>query len=378
MNNTPSLTIPVSEPQLTGNAKTYLLECLDTGWVSSKGRFVTQFEQDFAKLVGTKHAISVSNGTAALHLALLAAGIGPGDEVLVPNLTFAATANAVIHCGATPVLTDVCQLSWAIDLHDAAKRITDRTRAIIPVHLYGVPADMVNIKAFARQHQLCVIEDCAESLGASVVGQATGSIGDLGCFSFFANKLITTGEGGMVTTNNDELADTVRCLRDHGMKPDKRYWHHIAGLNYRMTNMQAALGVAQLEQYEVFLNRRAEVAERYRQGLSDLPGLNWQQVYKDTSPVCWLFSFSLNPQLAGLTVQELAMVLASEGIETRPFFFPLHRQPPYFQDECYPISNWLADNGLSLPTYTALSNAQIDHITCRIRALLSQQGSKHE
>lgn len=254
--NSKSDFIPVSKPFLTPEAKTFVVDCLDSGWISSKGAYVEKFENEFAEKCGAKHAISVSSGTAALHLALLCVGVGPGDEVLVPDLTFAATANAVILCGATPVLCCVDKDEWTLDVNDAETVLSDKTKAIIPVHLYGNPARMHEINDFAKRNALTVIEDCAESLGATLEGRYLGTFGDLGCYSFFANKLLSTGEGGMVTTNSDVLARKIRTLRDHGMSTEKRYWHDIAGLNYRMTNIQAAIGVSQLNVFDEFAKVR--------------------------------------------------------------------------------------------------------------------------
>lgn len=366
MNELTAIQIPISEPYLTSEAKSYVVDCLDSGWISSKGSYVTELELLFAQRIGVAHAISVSNGTAALHLAVLAANIGAGDEVIIPDLTFAATANAVLNCGAVPVLVDVNLHDWTIDVSLIEAAITKKTKAIIPVHLYGNLADMNAIKELAARYQLLVIEDCAESLGALYQGAPTGSLGDFGCFSFFANKLITTGEGGMVTTNSSELALKIRTLRDHGMSVSRRYWHEVSGLNYRMTNLQAAVGVSQMAYFDQFVEKRRVIEQRYQHYLSKLPGLVFMQVPTQCLSVNWLTSVRVDPELTdGISASDIARQLESNGIETRAFFFPLHQQPPYKANETqFPVSVLLSAQGLSLPTYYRLTDEQIQFV-CR-------------
>lgn len=363
MNNQSADFIPISQPYLTASAQTLVLDCLQTGWISSRGVYVEQFEQAFAALVGCEYAVSVSNGTAALHLALLALGIGPGDEVIVPDLTFAATANAVLHCGATPVLCDVSRSHWTLEIDALKACITANTKAIIPVHLYGNPADMTAINQIAQTHNLALVEDCAESLGARYQGKATGSIGHLGCFSFFANKMITTGEGGMVTTNDAALAEKVRCFRDHGMLPARRYWHEVAGLNYRMTNIQAALGLSQLECFEQFAERRQAIELQYQTELADVPGISFKQVLPQATAVNWLTSLVIDPLLFGATSVQLFAFLQQHQVECRPFFYPLHQQPPYAADAAaFSQSAIVSAQGLSLPTFYTLTQVQISRV----------------
>jgi perosamine synthetase len=373
MSELTAIQIPVSEPYLTSEAKSYVMDCLDSGWISSKGSYVTELEVLFAQRTGVTHAISVSNGTAALHLAVLAADIGPGDEVIIPDLTFAATANAVLHCGAVPVLVDVNRQDWTIDVSLIEAAITEKTKAIIPVHLYGNLADMAAINELAVRHQLLVIEDCAESLGATYKGSPTGSLGDMGCFSFFANKLITTGEGGMVTTNSAELARKVRSLRDHGMSVDRRYWHEIAGLNYRMTNLQAAVGVSQMAYFDQFVEKRRHIEQLYQHYLSKLPGIIFMQVPAQCQSVNWLTSLRVDPGLTGgIAASDIARQLRLQGVETRAFFFPLHQQPPYQANAAqFPVSLLLSSQGLSLPTYYRLTDEQIKFVCCCIYNLFS-------
>ncbi|HHY55465.1 MAG TPA: DegT/DnrJ/EryC1/StrS family aminotransferase, partial [Chloroflexi bacterium] len=267
--------IPVYTPLLNGREEKYLLDAVRSGWISSLGAYVTRFEEAFARFCGVRHAISVSNGTVAIHLALHALGIGPGDEVIVPSLTFVATANAVHYTGATPVFADVDPVTWCLDPADVRRRLTSRTRAVIPVHLYGHPAPMPDLQALAAEHDLLVIEDAAEAHGAAIVGRRVGGWGRIGAFSFYANKIITTGEGGMLTTDDDALAARCRMLRDHAMPPQRRYWHDEVGFNYRMTNLQAAVGVAQMERIDSFIRRKREIAARYREELADIPGITF-------------------------------------------------------------------------------------------------------
>ncbi|NQV08592.1 DegT/DnrJ/EryC1/StrS family aminotransferase, partial [Candidatus Woesearchaeota archaeon] len=250
--------IPVAEPVLEGNELKYVTECVKTGWISSAGKFVKKFEEKFSKYCDCKYGVAVSNGTTALHLALVALGIKKGDEVIVPNFTFVATANAVVYVGGVPVFVDADKETWNIDVDKIEEKITSKTKAIIPVNIYGHPCDMNKIMDIAKKHNLYVIEDCAESHGAEYNGEKTGSFGDISCFSFYGNKIITTGEGGMCVTNNKELAEKMSMLKDHGMKPERRYWHETIGFNYRMTNIQAAIGLAQLENINKFIETKRE------------------------------------------------------------------------------------------------------------------------
>lgn len=367
------ISIPVSTPFLTDEAKTLVMQCLDSGWISSQGAFVEAFEGAFARHIGAKYAISVTSGTAALHLALLAAGVGAGDEVIVPDLTFAATANAVLLCGAKPVLCAVSEKQWTIDIDDLTAVVSDKTKAIIPVHLYGNPADMDKILRFAERYKLCVIEDCAESLGATLNDKHMGTFGDMGCYSFFANKLLSTGEGGMVTTNDGPLAQRLRILRDHGMNPEKRYWHEVAGLNYRMTNIQAAIGVSQLKVFDEFYATRQQQEAQYYARLSEHKSIIFKETLHGAQPVNWLMSIivdSDNKAISNLSLQE---ALRENGIDSRPFFYPLHIQPPYRDDrDILQRTTSLANRGLSLPTYVGLTEQQIDFICDVIAQHLSQ------
>ena len=366
------LRIPLMQPSLGGNELRNVSDCITSGWISSQGEYVRRFEAQFADFLGGGHAVAVSNGTAALHLALKAVGIGPGDEVIVPDLTFAAVANVVIHCGATPVLADVDAETWTLDAREVAGKITDQTRAVIPVHLYGHPCEMDGLRKIADQHDLRIIEDCAEAQGASFRERQVGTIGHVGCFSFFSNKVITTGEGGMLTTSDPDIADKVRILRDHGMRPGKRYWHDDVGFNYRMTNLQAAVGVAQMERVDEFLRRRHEIGERYIDQLGSLPGLVMPPRQSWARTIYWIFSMLVDSDIAGIARDELSEQLQQCGIETRPLFHPLHEQPPYKSNDRFPVSSRLSAQGISLPSGNDISDAEIDRVCSEVSRILTR------
>ena len=321
--------IPVAKPSLGGNEVKYVSECLVTNWISSQGNYVNRFEKIFAEYCDVNHAITSSSGTTALHLALTALGIGQGDEVIVPDLTFAACANVIIHCGARPVFIDVTESTWTMDPVLLEDLITERTKAIMPVHLYGHPCDMDAIIDIARKHKIYVIEDCAEALGSLYKSKRVGTQGTIGCFSFFANKLITTGEGGMLITNDKRLKEVITKWRDHGMSREKKYWHELAGFNYRMTNIQAAIGVAQMEKIDNFIEIRDVTAKKYRTNLSGIQGITLPPEEEWAKNIFWLFSILVDEKTLGLSPEDFMKRLEGEGIETRPFFSPLHKQPPY-------------------------------------------------
>lgn len=357
--------IPVAQPELGGNELAYVTDCIQTGWVSSKGKYVKKFEDDFSKYINAPGAIAVSNGTVALHLALVALGVGPGDEVLVPDLTFAATANAVIYTGAIPVLVDVNPHTLCIDPQAATKAITSKTRAIIPVHLYGHPSDMDAINELASKNSLFVIEDCAEALGTRYKGKHVGVFGDAAIFSFFGNKTITTGEGGMVNFKDSTVHKRAIILRDHGMDPDKRYWHTEIGYNYRMTNIQAAIGVAQLERINYFLEKKRWIAEQYTIRLKDISNIKLPSEYGNVFSSYWLFTIELIGDLA-CDRDELLRRLTLNGIEARQVFIPLHEMPPYKKyvksSECFPVSTNVSKASLSLPSSAALTESEIEAV----------------
>lgn len=371
--------IPVASPDLGGNERRYIDECMETGWISSAGRFVRRFEAAFAAMCGVEQGVAVSSGTAALHLALLGQDIGPGDDVLVPAWTFAATANAVRYVGARPVLVDVDADTWGMDPAAAARRITRRTKAILAVHLYGRPADVVALGTLARRHRLVLIEDAAEAHGAEIGGRRVGSLGAAGCFSTFANKIVTTGEGGVLVTPSRRLAERARTLRDHGMRrgmTPRKYWHPTLGFSYGLSNLQAAIGVAQLERFDALLGRKDAIAERYGKALAGVPGVSFMPSRPGTRPVCWLYSILLEPRTFGMSRDALMRHLAGGGIETRPFFPPLHLMPPYRQATRFPVAERLAARGLNLPSGPAIADADIDRVCAAVVAVAGRAGGR--
>ncbi len=352
--------IPVSKPAITAEDIRLVTDAVSSGWVSSFGTYIDRFEREFAELCGVRHCVLTSNGTVAIHLALKVLNIGPGDEVIVPDLTFVATANAVVHAEATPVIADVRLSDWCLDPESVERLITPRTRAIIPVHLFGHPAAMEELRALAQHHKLMIIEDAAEAHGAEYRGRKVGGLGDCATFSFYGNKMITTGEGGAITTDSDEVAQRARFLRDHGMSKVKRYWHTEVGYNYRMTNLQAALGVAQLGQFDSFMAERDRILESYRRHLAPY-GVSLNPHLVDTRPVNWITCALLD----GVTREERDTVIArlyEKGIDTRPFFYPLSSLPMYAR-ESGPVSEFLSAHGINLPTYPGLSDSDIGHIS---------------
>lgn len=347
--------IAIASPDLSGRESEYVADCMASTWISSAGRYIAEFEAAFAKVAGARHAIATNNGTTALHLALVAAGIGPGDEVIVPALTYIATANAVRYCGAEPVFADVEADTMNLDPADIEHRITARTKAVIPVHLYGHPADMTPIMEIAGRHGLTVIEDAAEAHASRIDGRPVGSIAPIGVFSFFGNKIVTTGEGGAVTTDDDELAARLRLLRGQGMDPQRRYWFPVVGFNYRMTNIAAAIGVAQIERIDALLAKRREVAAEYTERLTGVDGIVLPIERPNATRVEWLYTVRLD----GFTSDQRNTVielLAADGIETRPVFYPLHLMPPYETSPLasFPVSEKVGAEGISLPTHTLL------------------------
>jgi perosamine synthetase len=354
--------IPLVKPVFDGNELEYVTDCIHSGWVSSQGKYVMQFEEKFGDYVGCKNTLAVSNGTVALHLALVTLGVGPGDEVIVPNLTFAAPVNAVLYVGATPVLVDVDQTTMAIDPDLAAAAISKRTRAIIPVHLYGHPADMTSIMALAEKYKLVVIEDCAEALGSQYQGRHVGNFGDAATFSFFGNKTITTGEGGMLVFRKSSMRTHAKMLRDHGMSPERRYWHDEVGYNYRLTNMQAAIGLAQMEKIEFFVGRKRWIAEQYNKRLNNIEYLQLPVEEEDVINSYWMYTIVLLPPLTQKR-DEIIHLLKQSGIESRPVFYPMHLMPPYehfsLAEKNYRVSSCLSDGGISLPSSIYVKEAEI-------------------
>jgi perosamine synthetase len=356
--------IPVCEPTLGGNEAKYVLDCVESNWISSAGKYISRFEQSFASLCGASYGVACANGTVALHLALAALGIGPGDEVIVPTFTMIATINAVTYTGATPVLVDSEPATWNMDMNQVADKITSRTRAVMPVHTYGHPVDMDPLLELADRHGFYVVEDAAEAHGAEYKGRLAGSLGHAGCFSFYANKIITTGEGGMVTTNDPEIARLAANLRDHAFSHERHFWHKYLGYNYRMTNMQAAIGLAQTEQMASFVAARRANAARYTAGLKDIPGIVTPPEAEWVKSVFWMYSILVQDEFC-MTRDELRAYLAAHGIETRTFFIPMHLQPIYyrtFKGQRYPVSEMLCQRGFYLPSASSLEAQEIDYI----------------
>ena len=355
--------ISIACPVFNGNEKKYLTECIDTGWVSANGRFVTEFEEQFAKACATKYALSCANGTVSLHLALLGLGIGPGDEVIMPTLTYIATANSVAYCGATPVFVDSDEETFNLDASKIEEKITQRTKAIMPVHLYGLPCNMPEIRKIAEKHQLYIIEDAAEAFGAKIGDQTVGSFGDVASFSFFGNKIITCGEGGMVVTDDEALYQKMKLLKGQGMSMTRRYWHDIVGYNYRMTNMQAAVGLGQLENREWHWQQRARVAVCYEKYLADATDLvKMQSTPENYQNVHWMCNVILQDSVQKDRDTVMAEMNAC-NIETRPVFYPMHIMPPYFDADCHlQVAEKLAARGISLPSHALLSDDDILYI----------------
>mgnify|MGYP000159063823 CR=1 FL=1 len=364
--------IPVAEPCIGDEELKNVIEAVKSGWISSKGKFIEEFERDFAKYCGVKYGVATANGTVALHLALKALGIGKGDEVIVPTLTFVATANAVTYCNAKPIFVDSHPEYWCIDPEKIEEKITKNTKAIIVVHLYGNPCDMDWIMDIAEDKGLYVIEDAAEAHGAEYKGKKVGSFGDIACFSFYGNKIITTGEGGMCITNNEELAEKMRILRDHGMSKHRKYWHEVVGFNYRMTNLQAAIGVAQLKKLDTFVKKKRQIAKWYTKELKELeekglirlhPEMSWAKC------VYWMYSILIEDK-AKVSSDELMKMLEEKGIETRPFFVPMHQLPIYKTNERLLVAENLAKKGVNLPSSVNLKESTISFICDAINQIL--------
>lgn len=354
---------PVSQPAIGEKEIAYVTDAVTSGWVSSIGRYIEEFEKSFADFCGTKYALALSNGTTALHLALVSAGIKTHDEVIIPDLTFVATANAVTYTGARAVPVDIDSKTLCIDIGSMEAAITPRTRAIIPVHLYGHSAKMDALMTIAKRKGLLVIEDAAEAHGAEYKGRRVGAIGDCGVFSFYGNKVITSGEGGMMTTDNQKLYQRAKLLRDHAMSPQKRYWHTEVGFNYRMTNLQAALGVAQMSRIHEFLQKRQLIMQWYRKFLGAEPKLRLNYEEPDTKNVYWMICLEID----GLKDEQRGVLmgkLREVGVDTRPYFYPISDMPMY-QRAATPVAHAVSQRGMNLPSYTDLIEADVEEI-CRL------------
>ena len=370
-----SKTISVSHPLFTGNEKKYVNECLDTTWISSVGSFINRFEDEFAGFCGTRYGVACSTGTNALHLALLALGVEPGDEVIVPTLTFVAPVNAIRYCGAIPVLVDSEMLTMNMDPACIERSITARTKGIIAVHLYGHPADMDPILEIARRHGLFVLEDAAEAHGARYRGRMTGTLGDIATFSFFGNKIVTTGEGGMVLTNDEATSNRLRLLRGQGMDPRRRYWFPVVGYNYRMTNIEAAIGLAQVEEIHTHLQKRRIVAGWYANHLRKLE--SWLMLPSEmpwAHHAFWMYTVVMK-DFFRCDRDNVARILAEAGIETRPVFYPMHVMPVYREaDGRYPIAEFLASRGFNLPTHGLMTEDDVVYIADKLEHIIRSHG----
>ncbi|PIT86645.1 MAG: hypothetical protein COU33_01975 [Candidatus Magasanikbacteria bacterium CG10_big_fil_rev_8_21_14_0_10_43_6] len=361
--------IPVAKPYIEEKEKEYVAQAVASGWVSSSGAFVDQFETQLAEYLGTAHVTSTSNGTAALHLALLGLGIGPGDEVIVPATSFIATLNAIFYVGATPVFVDVELKTWGIDSAKIEKKITEKTKAIIVVHLYGYSCMIHEVQAITDKHDLFLIEDNAESLGASADGKKLGTIGTVGTYSFFGNKIITTGEGGAVSTDDTALMERITMYKNHGRKTNRNYDHQVLGYNYRMTNMQAALGVAQLEQIDMFLSERKKIENIYREQLAD--NIIPQEDMPYAAHVNWFFSFRFK---GSVDVPMVKKLLYEAGIDTRHIFSAMNTMPyleSFYQEQAFSHANLLHAEGMSLPTYVGLTEEETTYICKTLRGAIT-------
>ena len=356
---------PIYEPSLDGNEKKYVLDCLDSTWISSKGKYVNEFEIQFSEYLGVKYATTMSNGTVALHLALLALGIGEGDEVIVPTLTYIASVNAIAYTGAKPIFVDSERDFWQISPNDVKKKITPKTKAILVVHLYGHPCEMDKIISIAKEHDLFVVEDCAEAIGSEYKGQKVGCFGDISTFSFFGNKTITTGEGGMVVTNDETLFERCVHFKSQGLAKHRQYWHDVIGYNYRMTNICAAIGLAQLENIKKKIEAKQYIANYYKTTLKDLP-IELHSQRENCLHTYWMCSILVEEASQRDLLREH---LANYGIETRPLFYPAHTMPMYSEKyQKHSIAEYIGWRGINLPSYPGLKKENLDEICNNIRS----------
>lgn len=367
--------IPVNTPLLDGNEERYLVDCIRSGWISSEGPFVEEFERRFAAMVGRKHGIAVSNGSVALDASVAALDIKAGDEVIMPTFTIISCAAAVVRQGATPVLVDVDAMTWNMDVRQIEGKITSRTRAILVTHIYGLPTDMAPILELAKRYDLKIIEDAAEAHGQNYQNKPCGSFGDISTFSFYPNKHVTTGEGGMILTDSESLAERCRSLRNLCMQPGRRFVHEELGWNFRMSNLQAALGVAQLERLNEFVGIKRRMGERYTQLLMNVPGIQLPMSRTCFAEnVYWVYGLVLDDSIP-FDAQEAMTRLARLGIGTRPFFWPMHEQPilrklGFFSAEHYPVAEKIARRGFYIPSGLALTHAQIDESAAAVKEIL--------
>lgn len=366
--------IPVNEPLLGKEELEYITDCIKSGWISSKGSYIEKFEEAFSRFCGVRYGVTATNGTNAIHLALAALDIGRGDEVILPTFTMIATAYAVLYTGAKPVFVDSEDRTWNMDVSSLPVLINKRTKVLLPVHIYGHPVDMDPLLDIARRHNLFVVEDAAEAHGAEYKGRRCGSLGDLGCFSFYANKIITTGEGGMVVTDKKRLSERLRSLKDLAHSPKKRFLHFELAYNYRMTNMQAAIGLAQMKRIKFLIEKKRNMARLYRKYLKDIKGLRLPNEMAWAKNVYWMYAVLIEDDF-GISRDGLMVKLAKEGIGTRSFFVPMHQQPVFKKlgiidkRKKYPVADYIAKKGLYLPSGLTLKEEQAIEVCDKIRKI---------
>jgi len=351
--------IPVYQPSICGNEIKYVLDCLESTWISSKGKYILMFENAFANFIGTAHATTVCNGTVAIHLALLALGIGEGDEVIVPTLTYIASVNAITYTGAKPVFVDSLKDTWQMDPSDVKRKLTKQTKAIMAVHLYGHPCEMDSLLKISKENNIFLVEDCAGAIGSKYKGKHVGCFGDISTFSFFGNKTITTGEGGMVVTNDETLFNRSVHFKGQGLAKHRQYWHDVIGYNYRMTNICAAIGLAQLESIDFFISQKADIAKKYKASFKGSE-VEFHEVKEDVVHAYWMCSI-----LVAKFEQrdQLRDYLANKGIETRPLFYPVHTMPMYSKMfQRFEIAENLAGRGINLPSYPGMTDDQVSFV----------------
>ena len=360
--------IPISRPSITQKEIDYVTDAVKSGWVSSLGKYVDKFEKMFCEYCDTKYALTTANGTVALHLALAALGINQEDEVIVPDFTFVATANAVKYLGAKVITVDIDEETYCIDPKAIEKAITSKTKAIVPVHLYGHPANMDEINKIAKKNNVFVIEDAAEAHGAEINGKKVGGLGDAGIFSFYGNKIITSGEGGIITTNNHILYEKMKYLRDQAMSSKKRYWHTEIGFNYRMTNLQAALALAQLERIDIIIDKKIEIFSWYQNNLNNIKGIKLNPKLDNYKNVYWvicieLLDFSENER------DDIMAKLHENNIDSRPYFYPISEMPMYSRVNT-PVTKLISRRGINLPSYYDITQGQVEYICKELKKLL--------
>jgi len=358
--------IPVNEPLIGNKEIKYVNECLKTGWISSAGRFINEFEEKWAEYCGMKYGIAVSNGTVALEVAVKCLNLEPDDEIIMPTFTIISCAMAILYNKCKPVLVDSDPRTWVLDVNKIEKKITKKTRAIMPVHIYGHPCDMEPIIKIAQKHHLYIIEDAAEAHGAEYQGKKCGCFGDISCFSFYANKIITTGEGGMLLTNSKEYLEKAKSIRNLCFKPEKRFYHTDLGNNFRLTNIQAAIGLAQLERIDELIERKIWIGKSYNQRLSRIVSIQLPAEKSWAKNVYWMYGLVIDEKTK-MDALELAKILKEKGIDTRPFFLGMHEQPIFrkmelFDNESYPVAERIARKGLYLPSGMSLTEKQIDKV----------------